>query len=206
MFGDKPKDVSFDVNLLQNNQMDNYIYKNITGAILNQPKKEMSVKTDQLEILLKGQRNPQEVSKFIIDNKIPQSSIAGVISKIKKDEVYSKLPEELQKFNGLTNSQLEDLKKIKPELSSDIIRYQQISKVYDNVANAQIGFYKSFGVRKPSKLSVKKTGGRKGISPIARLKPRKPKGLTKLGIKKPKSLLGKVKIKPIGKKKTTKLI
>lgn len=204
MFGDKPDSISFDVSLLQNNQMDNYVYKNVTDAILDQPKKDMQVKIDQLEILLKGQRNPQEISKFIIDNKIPASSITGLVTKIKRDEVYKQLSPELQKYNGLTNSQLDELMKLKPQLSSEIIQYQQFSKTYDNVANAQYAPYKALGVRKGKggRLKVKKP--KKPRSPFASLKLKKPKGLS---LKPKKSnLTAGLKIKPLRvKKKTTKL-
>lgn len=184
--------------------MDNYVYKNVTDAILDQPKKDMQVKIDQLEILLKGQRNPQEISKFIIDNKIPASSITGLVTKIKRDEVYKQLSPELQKYNGLTNSQLDELMKLKPQLSSEIIQYQQFSKTYDNVANAQYAPYKALGVRKGKggRLKVKKP--KKPRSPFASLKPKKPKGLS---LKPKKSnLTAGLKIKPLRvKKKTTKL-
>lgn len=204
MFGDKPDNISFDVSLLQNNQMDNYVYKNVTDAILDQPKKDMQVKIDQLEILLKGQRNPQEISKFIIENKIPASSITGLTSKMKRDEVYKQLSPELQKYNGLTNSQLDDLMKIKPQLSNEIIQYQQFSKTYDNVANAQYAPYKTLGVRKGKggRLRIKKP--KKPRSPFAKLKPKKPKALS-LKTKK-SNLLSGLKIKPLKVKKTTKLV
>lgn len=172
MFGDRPENVSLDVLLLKDNQMDNYVYKNVTDAILDQPKKEMSVKTDQLEILLKGQRNPEEISKFIIENKIPQTSISGVINKIAKDEVFKQLPPELQKYNGLSNSQLEELKTLKPQLTTEIIQYQSQAKVFDTIADAQIGFYKNLGTKKPTISKSRKIGGR--ISKVRIKKPKKP--------------------------------
>jgi len=203
MFGDRPENVSFDVSLLQNNQMDNYVYKNVTDAILDQPKKEMSVKTDQLEILLKGQRNPEEISKFIIENRIPQTSISGVINKIAKDEVFKQLPPELQKYNGLSNSQLEELKTLKPQLTTEIIQYQSQSKVFDTIADAQIGFYKNLGTKKPRVSSGRRRTGR--IAKARIKKPRKPSlKLAKIkGIKTPRTR--QIKLAKIKKPKPLKL-
>ena len=203
MFGDRPENVSLDVSLLKDNQMDNYVYKNVTDAILDQPKKEMSVKTDQLEILLKGQRNPEEISKFIIENRIPQTSISGVINKIAKDEVFKQLPPELQKYNGLSNSQLEELKTLKPQLTAEIINYQTQTKVFDNVANAQIGFYKNLGTKKPTVSTSRRKTGR--IARVKIKKPRKPsvKFAKIKGIKTPRTR--QVKLAKIKKPKPLKL-
>jgi hypothetical protein len=203
MFGDRPETISQDVALLRDNQMDNYVYKNVTDAILDQPKKEMSVKTDQLEILLKGQRNPEEISKFIIENKIPQSSISGVINKIAKDEVFKQLSPELQKYNGLSNSQLEELKTLKPQLTTEIIQYQSQAKVFDTIADAQIGFYKNLGTNKPRASTGRRRTGRIARARIK--KPRKPSlKLAKIkGIKTPKTR--QIKLAKIKKPKPLKL-
>jgi hypothetical protein len=203
MFGDRPESISQDVALLRDNQMDNYVYKNVTDAILDQPKKEMSVKADQLEVLLKGQRNPEEISKFIIENKIPQTSISGVINKIAKDEVFKQLPPELQKYNGLSNSQLEELKRLKPQLTAEIIRYQTQAKVFDNVANAQIGFYKNLGTKKPTVSTGRRKTGR--IARVKIKKPRKPsvKFAKIKGIKTPR--IRQIKLAKIKKPKPLKL-
>jgi hypothetical protein len=203
LFGDRPENISLDVSLLQNNQMDNYVYKLVTDAVLDQPKRELSVLSDQLEVLFKGQRNPQEISKFIIDNKIPQSSITGIINKIKKDEIFNQIPSELQKYNGLTNSQLEELKTLKPQLSSEIIQYQNLSKAFDNVSNARIGFYRNLGTKKPKVSAGRRKTGRIAGGRIR--KPRKPSlKLARIkGIKTPRTK--QIKLAKIKRPKPLKL-
>jgi len=207
MFGDNPKTISNDVQTLLDNNPDNYVFRNVNQRVLAVPGEERKPIIEQLLNVVKGGNN-ERITQYIRDNKITQSELASVVNKVKQQAIFEKQAPELQKYNGFSNTQLEELKKTNPTLAPEISKYQAITQVSNSIAKSQYAGLNAFTIKKPKKISVSKSklaGGKKlkltvpkpkisGLKSLAKgtgnkLKPKLSKSsLAKVTIKKQKPI------------------